>query len=387
MLLCRLIVCAIALCVWLAHVQQAQAYPAAPTDVGITTAQCPNWAATKTNTSGRTITTAGQTISYEEITGQITVNAPNVTIECVRINAQNNLYGINCLTTNCGNLLVEDSEILDATSTSFILRGQAGAPAIARRIYVRGDENDAMKIRGNARLLDSYVHVDARPGGHNDAIQIESGVNNDISGNNIIGPLNEQTSAIIAKSDFGVINNLRLANNRFSGGTHTVYSVDGGFGVPTNVVVHGNVWALGTWKFSPMSIATNASHCIEWYNNTNDDATTRGAPNTISPQGSCAVGVFPPLGGGTPQAAPATFTPAPGTYQSSVSVSISTAETGATIHYTTDGSTPDSGDTAYTVPLVFSTTTTLKAIVVKAGSTDSVVTTGTYTISTLQCTY
>ena len=57
----------------------AQGYPNNPGDTGITDAACPNWAATKTNTAGRTITTP-QTISYEEITGQLTINPPSLVI-------------------------------------------------------------------------------------------------------------------------------------------------------------------------------------------------------------------------------------------------------------------------------------------------------------------
>lgn len=356
-------------------------------EVGISDTHCPNWAATKANTSGRTISTNNTTIDYEEITGQMFVNAENVTFDCVRINAQNNLYGLSCLTSNCAGLLIEDSEILDGTSASLILRGTANNRAITRRSHIRGDENDAMKIRGHAELIDSFVEVEATPGSHNDAIQIESGVNIDIRGNTIAGPLNEQTSAIIAKSDFGIINNLRLENNTFSGGTHTIYSVNGGFGVPTNVIVANNVWVKDSWKFSPVSFETNASHCLEWYGNTNSDGTVRGVPTSSSPQGECAIGVFEPLGGSTPQNAPVTFTPAPGTYATTVTVSMSTPTAGATIYYTTDGSTPDATDTAYSTPVVLSATTTLKAIAIKAGNDDSVVTTGTYTIAASGCTY
>lgn len=374
----------IVLCLLMSSVAHAQ-FPD-ETTTGITNTHCPNWAVDKINTSSRTISTAGTTLYYEQISGQITVNAPNVTIKCVKIDANGSLYGINCLSTNCTNLLVEDAEIFDTASTGFILKGSAAGRATANRVNVHTSVKDAMKIRGHANLYNSYIHVNAVPGEHNDAIQIESGSNIDIVGNRIDGPLNEQTSAIIAKSDFGIINNLRVANNRLSGGTHTFYSVTGGFGPPTNVIVANNQWLLNSWKFSPVSFETNAGHCLEWYGNTNSDASARGVPTSASPTGSCAVGVFTPLGGGNTQNAPATFTPAPGSYQASVTVSLATVTAGATIHYTTDGSTPDASDTAYSVPLTFVATTTLKAIVIKAGNDPSVVSTGTYTI-TGGCTY
>lgn len=55
-----------------------------------------------------------------------------------------------------------------------------------------------------------------------------------------------------------------------------------------------------------------------------------------------------------------------------------TAESGATIHYTTDGTTPTSSSTTYSEPITLSDTTTVKAIAVKDGISSSV-TSRTYT--------
>ncbi len=54
---------------------------------------------------------------------------------------------------------------------------------------------------------------------------------------------------------------------------------------------------------------------------------------------------------------------------------------GATIHYTTDGSTPTSSSTTYSSPIAISATTTVKAIAVKSGMTDSEVASQTFTKS------
>jgi|GEM_PF-1338986 len=91
-------------------------------------------------------------------------------------------------------------------------------------------------------------------------------------------------------------------------------------------------------------------------------------------------------GGTTPaqQAAAPTFTPAPGTYAAAQSVTIASATSGATIKYTTDGSTPTAASPAYTGPINVASTTTIKAIAIKSGMTDSAVSTGAYTISTTQ---
>ena len=77
-----------------------------------------------------------------------------------------------------------------------------------------------------------------------------------------------------------------------------------------------------------------------------------------------------------------TFSPTPGTYSSAQTVTISCATNGATIRYTTDGSTPTATTgTIYTAPVSISATTTLKAIAYKLDLADSAVATGTYTIS------
>jgi len=76
-----------------------------------------------------------------------------------------------------------------------------------------------------------------------------------------------------------------------------------------------------------------------------------------------------------------TFAPAPGTYGAAQTVTISTTTNGATIRYTTDGSTPTSTTgTVYSAPVAISTNTTLQAIAYKAGMTDSTVASGVYNI-------
>src|SRR5439155_1736406 len=79
-------------------------------------------------------------------------------------------------------------------------------------------------------------------------------------------------------------------------------------------------------------------------------------------------------------AAPPTFNPAGGTFVGSVAVTLSTATSGATIYYTTDGSTPTTASSAYTVPVPLTTTTTLRAMAAASGMTNSSVTSATYTI-------
>lgn len=82
-----------------------------------------------------------------------------------------------------------------------------------------------------------------------------------------------------------------------------------------------------------------------------------------------------------------TFGTAGGTYYESQSVSLSTSTSGASIRYTTDGSTPTSSTgTVYSSAISVSVTTTIKAIAYKSGSTNSSVVSATYTIPILGCT-
>ena len=76
-----------------------------------------------------------------------------------------------------------------------------------------------------------------------------------------------------------------------------------------------------------------------------------------------------------------TFSLAGGTYTTTQTVTISCATDGATIYYTTDGSTPTTSSPNYTGAISVSETTTLKAIAVKGDMTDSDVATATYTIT------
>ena len=77
---------------------------------------------------------------------------------------------------------------------------------------------------------------------------------------------------------------------------------------------------------------------------------------------SVASGVY------TIQCAAPTFNPAAGTYTTSTSVTISTTTGGASIRYTTNGTTPSSTvGTVYSSPVSITATSTLQAIAYETG--------------------
>jgi len=75
------------------------------------------------------------------------------------------------------------------------------------------------------------------------------------------------------------------------------------------------------------------------------------------------------------------FTPQPGVFNVEQSVSIACTTNNAEIHYTTDGSDPTIYSAIYTNPIPVNVTTTLKAKAYKAGLTESLISTATYTLT------
>ena len=80
-------------------------------------------------------------------------------------------------------------------------------------------------------------------------------------------------------------------------------------------------------------------------------------------------------------AATPTFSPLAGTYTSAQTVSISDATTGATIYYTTNGTTPTTSSPVYSGAITVSSTETLEAIATATGYSTSALATAAYTIS------
>ena len=85
---------------------------------------------------------------------------------------------------------------------------------------------------------------------------------------------------------------------------------------------------------------------------------------------------------GNPAAAAPTFSPGGGDYDTSQTVTLSDGTSGATIYYTTSGSTPTTASTRYTAAISVTATETVEAIATASGYNQSGVATAVYTINT-----
>ena len=89
----------------------------------------------------------------------------------------------------------------------------------------------------------------------------------------------------------------------------------------------------------------------------------------------------------TAQAATPVFSPAGGIYPSAQTVTISDLTPGATIYYTTDGSTPTKSSTAYSAPITVASMETIEAIAIATGYANSPVASAAYGIETATPTF
>src|SRR3989339_824212 len=100
-------------------------------------------------------------------------------------------------------------------------------------------------------------------------------------------------------------------------------------------------------------------------------ANTDGQSNTGSSMFTLIVNVATP-----------SITPAAGTYTGAVTITMATGTSGATIHYTTDGSAPTAGSTVYTAPITRTSNSTIVAFAIKGGWSNSAAATSVFTIQT-----
>jgi hypothetical protein len=178
--------------------------------------------------------TPGQVYQDKTVTGEIYVEAPNVTIRNVRV-VKTHYWAVDARQSigNTGGLTIQDSELdLDGDVEGY---GLVGENYTALRLFVH-DGADGGYLTRNGTWRDSYIALgpdrdnDGEPdasfgcpdGPHYDGLSSDGGSGYTIDHNTILNPCG-QTSAILMSTNSGAISNVRITNNLLDGGGYTLY--------------------------------------------------------------------------------------------------------------------------------------------------------------------
>ncbi len=183
------------------------------------------------------------------------------------------------------------------------------------------------------------------------------------------GPSQSAPPVVVTVNDIATTTSLTASATSLTLGqaltlTATVTGASGPTPAGTVTFFNGTV-SLGSGTLNNSGVATRTvtpatgSYSITAsYGGSSSDASSQSAPPVL-----VSVNPLPT----TPVATPV-FSPAGGTYTSAQTVSISDATPGATIYYTTNGTTPTTNSTVYSGPIAVSSTETLEAIAAFGGA-------------------
>lgn len=156
-----------------------------------------------------------------------------------------------------------------------------------------------------------------------------------------------------------------------------------GSGTPTGVVAFyigpnevGSANLSGgvaTYNYNPASLAVNTYSITAAYSGDSTFAASTSSAATLTVAPSTP-----------PHTSTPSFSVPPGNYTSAQTVTISDTTTGATIYYTTDGTTPTTNSAVYSGPIAVNSSETIEAIAAASGYSQSLVGTAAYTINISQ---
>lgn len=203
------------------------------------------------------LNTPGQVVDRLDVTGCVSVRAPNVTIRRSRIRCDS-YYPVEVQAG--ASLLIEDSEIDGSPAGGIATSGIASSNYVARRVNIHGAA-DGVKADDNVLVEDSWIHdLWLGAGDHADGVQGTGGSNVTIRNNRIDirdtgkGHGGEPNSAIQLGTEWSSNSNWRIEGNWFYGGGWILH-LDAGSG--SGNVVSGNRFGDGTAGYGP--IATQGS--------------------------------------------------------------------------------------------------------------------------------
>ncbi len=149
---------------------------------------------------------------------------------------------------------------------------------------------------------------------------------------------------------------------------------------PANGALMSDIGSLGSYVVEDITYAQDGNIYATNFSYALLKIDPQSASNTL-----IGLGNIGDLEGIAALAAPLTATPAfsiaPGTYASPQTVTITDATSGATIYYTTNGTTPSTASAAYSGPITVSSSETIEAIAAASGYANSTVAVAQYTIN------
>jgi len=178
-----------------------------------------------TNTSGRSLDTAGVTINAENISGTLTVNANNITIQNSKISASG-FWAIRVM-DGIGGTIIRDCEVdgLGNCGKGIRTGGASGNGTTILRCNIH-DMADGIDITGDDCLIqDSYIHNFRDPAAvpHYDGIVNDGGCNRAVVRHNHVDAsvfTNEHVNSNISFNDFwNPIVGATVDNNLMKGGS------------------------------------------------------------------------------------------------------------------------------------------------------------------------
>ncbi|MGV7217091.1 Ig-like domain-containing protein [Bradyrhizobium sp. UFLA05-112] len=200
-----------------------------------------------------TISTAGAVVSGLDITGNVVITAPNVTLVDCKITGNLSLASTGAVVDHCTVIGKNTTDSIDINPNG--VDGQ-GASTTIKNCDISGSENGIWLEANGAVIENNYIHNlfsnNGNPDPHIDGIQVP-GANigatqskgATITGNNIDLD-NSTANSCLALRDVADFN---ISNNRFSGGSYVVYFDATQSGSSTGNHLVNNVFAQYTYGY------------------------------------------------------------------------------------------------------------------------------------------
>lgn len=197
-----------------------------------------------------TVSTDGAVVENFHATGTVKITASNVTLRNFKVTTSSD----NCIRAEDGvrNVVLEDGECDGAKSS-----GITGEGFTARRLHVHNMGSDAFHLNdvGYVSIEASYItQLGYNASSHADGVQVSSGTNVSITGNNFDMPGEDpkynNSQIFMIKPDAGPIKGLRIEGNWLNGGGYSVNMAGESSDVHIRNNRFGREFNYGPWKLS-----------------------------------------------------------------------------------------------------------------------------------------